>query len=159
MTPEKRDIWMASRTFHGGYLGGKERPMHYVWRSMVSRCDNPADRSFAYYGGRGISVSQRWLSYENFVEDMGERPSPQHSIDRIDVNGNYEISNCRWATRSEQQRNKTSTRLYRRESDAFTGTLIDCSKTLGISESLAWWRFKNWGTFLRGESWHELQKP
>ncbi len=77
---------------------------------MKGRCENRNVRSYPSYGGRGIAVCERWTSFENFLADMGERPAGT-SIDRIDVNGNYEPSNCRWATRKTQARNRTTTRL------------------------------------------------
>jgi hypothetical protein len=81
------------------------------WDSMVQRCSNP-NNNYSDYGGRGITVCDRWLeSFKNFYEDMGPRPSDIHSIDRIDVNGNYEPSNCRWATPKEQARNKRNIKI------------------------------------------------
>ena len=72
---------------------------------MLDRCRNPKARDFKYYGDRGIKVCERWLRYENFLADMGRRPLG-HSIDRIDNDGNYEPGNVRWATHSEQMKNK-----------------------------------------------------
>lgn len=156
MTPEQRAAWLALITKHGGYSGGKEQPEHYVWRSMVARCTNPNDRAYHYYGGRGVKVCKRWLKYENFVADMGLRPSPAHSLDRRNVDGDYKPSNCRWATRSEQQKNKTSTRLY--SNGVFKGTLVECAKYVGVSKELAHWRWKQHGTFKKGTVWQELQR-
>jgi len=85
---------------------GKSKTAEYgVWRKMRGRCESPSDARHSYYGARGINVCERWKSFEAFLADMGERPSPLHSLDRINVDGNYEPGNCRWATRKEQNRN------------------------------------------------------
>lgn len=93
---------------HGKSLvAGKRTATFLAWSGMKLRCTNPRSNAFLGYGMRGISVCDRWLhSYPTFLADMGERPSSDHSLDRIDVNGNYEPGNCRWATRSQQQRNR-----------------------------------------------------
>lgn len=86
-------------------------PEYRTWTNMKSRCFNPRLKRYKDYGGRGITVCPEWAdSFEQFYKDMGDRPSPRHSIDRIDVNGNYEPDNCRWATLSQQNRNKRNSR-------------------------------------------------
>ena len=90
-----------SKYIHGHY----ETPTYKSWANMKNRCQNPNNSRYADYGGRGISVCERWQTFSNFLADMGER-LPGTSIDRIDVDGNYEPSNCRWADASTQRRNQ-----------------------------------------------------
>lgn len=75
------------------------------WASMKQRCLNPRCKAYKNYGGRGVSICERWMKFENFLADMGRKPTPQHSMERIINNGNYEPSNCKWATKSEQVNN------------------------------------------------------
>lgn len=82
--------------------GWSKTPTYVTWNAMRSRCRDASNASYPLYGGRGISVCERWQVFENFLADMGERPSLDHSIDRIDPDGNYEPGNCRWLTRAEQ---------------------------------------------------------
>lgn len=82
-------------------------PEYKSWQSMKSRCNNENDPSYKHYGGRGIKVCDRWMkSFENFLSDIGRKPTSNHSLDRIDFNRDYEPSNCRWATDFEQNNNK-----------------------------------------------------
>lgn len=81
-------------------------PGYNTWVSMKSRCYNTSHGRYKDYGGRGIKVCERWIeSFQNFIDDMGNKPGKDYSLDRIDNNGNYEPSNCRWATREQQQAN------------------------------------------------------
>lgn len=86
---------------HGEY----DSRTHRSWSHMLSRVRNPKHHQFKDYGGRGITVCDRWLKFENFLEDMGQRPEGK-TLDRMEVDGNYEPNNCRWATPLEQAQNK-----------------------------------------------------
>lgn len=81
-----------------------------AWHAMWQRCSNPKNVRYSDYGGRGITVCDQWKSFEAFYSDMGDKPSPDHSIDRMDNERGYEPGNCKWSTRSEQQRNKRKPR-------------------------------------------------
>lgn len=87
-------------------INKSETPEYDAWYGMITRCTKPNCRSYPYYGGRGIKVCDRWLKFENFLADMGRRPGNGYSLDRKNNDGNYEPGNCRWATKTEQNRNR-----------------------------------------------------
>lgn len=102
---------------HGMTTGGKS-PEYRIWASMIQRCYNPKRDYYHCYGGRGITVCDRWrYSFENFFEDMGKRPSSKHSIDRINNDKSYSPENCQWSTAKEQGRNTRTTRLVEFEGE------------------------------------------
>ncbi len=111
---------VAEKNFkHGGYYTSE----YSIWSGMKARCYNPRKRSYGEYGGRGISVCERWRnSFPNFLADLGKRPSKNHSLERVDVNGNYEPANCRWATSSEQANNKRDNNLITFRGETLTET-------------------------------------
>lgn len=112
--------------------GHHRSPTYKSWSSMKERCLKPSHVSYSRYGGRGVTVCDRWIdSFENFLKDMGERP-PGLTLDRIDPNGNYEPSNCRWATYYEQSVNRRNSRFI-----SFQGktlTLSQWASELGMSQ-------------------------
>lgn len=103
-----RDELLAQRSrTHGHTISGRSSAEFRAWSGMKRRCLRPQSKDWPNYGGRGIKVCDRWVdSFAAFLADMGSRPSPSHSIERLDVNGNYEPGNCVWATAKEQQRNR-----------------------------------------------------
>lgn len=96
---------------HGFAVRGQRYPEYSVWAAMVQRCINPNHPAFQHYGARGITVCKRWLQFKNFITDMGQRPSKLYSLERVNNNESYCIGNCRWATKTEQQRNRRDVRL------------------------------------------------
>jgi hypothetical protein len=99
----------SHRRTHGEAAVGHETREYITWKSMIDRCSRQNNKSFKYYGGRGIKVCERWHKFENFLADMGRRP-PGHSIERVDNDGNYEPINCKWIPQSDQAKNTRKTR-------------------------------------------------
>lgn len=121
-------------TKHGHARRGRVSDEYNIWNKMIARCSDPSDNAFADYGGRGIAVCDRWRGpdgFPNFFADMGQRPSRNRSLDRIDNNGNYCPDNCRWATRSEQSRNRRDRTPMTH--NGRTMYLVDWAKEAGIS--------------------------
>lgn len=103
------DLIRPVKSWHGQH----SHSLYRTWSNMIRRCENVNDRSYKYYGARGIKVCERWrYSFAYFNEDMGLKPTPEHTLDRIDNDGNYEPDNCRWATRKEQIANRRKARKF-----------------------------------------------
>lgn len=104
--------YKKSLNFVHGFNKCANRATEYTtWDSMIQRCKNPNNTAFHKYGGRGINVCERWMSFRNFIDDMGLKPSLQHSIERLDNDGDYEPNNCVWADLKTQSRNKRTNHI------------------------------------------------
>ena len=122
----REDLGNFNRT-HG--MSGT--PEYRIWKGLLARCLNPSHKNFAHYGGRGIRVCDRWQNeFSAFFEDLGVRPTPKHSLDRINNDGNYEPGNCRWATSKGQASNRRDTRMLTLNGE--TMCAADWSRRLGI---------------------------
>jgi hypothetical protein len=113
---------------HGQAMRLGKTAEYTVWRNIHART---SDIENPNYGGRGITVCKRWTSFSSFLADMGSKPTPQHTIERIDNDGNYEPSNCRWATRKEQARNKR--RNIRVTRNGETRVISEWAELIGVS--------------------------
>jgi hypothetical protein len=111
-----------------------------IWARMLYRCINKKNPAYEAYGGRGITVCESWQSYENFLADMGRRPSPAYSIDRIDVNKGYFKENCRWATAMTQANNRRSNVFW--EINGQLKTIAEWCQLYGIKQSTVYARVK-----------------
>lgn len=123
-------------------LAGKYRPEYRSWRSMRKRCSEKDRHNYKHYGGRGITICDRWKdSFENFLADLGPKPTPEHTLERNDVNGNYEPANCRWATRIEQYRNMQRSVYVEYEGKRML--MFELVASLGLSRAAVYGRLKN----------------
>lgn len=129
---KRRGCVSCAHIKHGHCANGHNSKEHSIWSHMKARCYNPRKQFYANYGGRGITVCDRWRnSFEAFLADMGPRPSPAHSLDRIDNDGDYCPENCRWATHKEQARNtrRNNVLMFRGRSQCLTAWAAE----IGIS--------------------------
>jgi hypothetical protein len=141
LTPPKSGVRKyCNRACMNKYIRTKKpnRSEYNSWRAMKARCGNPNDKKYHNYGGRGISVCERWRgSFDAFLADMGNKPTPKHEIDRVDSDGNYEPSNCRWVTHAvNTQRIKGRTI---RMCDAKTIMWLYQNNHMGVSRLAAEW--------------------
>lgn len=119
---------------HGHKTGGTETQEYKSWLSMIDRCERKRCLRFKDYGARGITICRRWReSFNSFLIDMGKKPTREHSLDRINNDGNYEPSNCRWATKWEQANNSRKARKIKYQ--GMTKSVAEWSRILGISYS------------------------
>jgi hypothetical protein len=121
------------RIRHGHARNGDASTEYSSWTSMLQRCLNPNNAAYPHYGGRGITVCERWRSFENFLADMGPKPSSAHSLERKKNDKGYEPGNVIWATRFEQNRNKRTTRLVVYQGREMC--LEDAAASAGLTES------------------------
>lgn len=139
---QREEFSMRIRTH--GCTRGKITPEYHTWCGIIARCCNPKERGYKYYGGRGIRICDRWReSFAAFLEDMGPRPSPKHSIDRIDNDGHYEPGNCHWVTHKEQCWNRRSNVLV--TIDGITKCVAEWCQLNKITPSVAWARVNTLG--------------
>lgn len=123
-------------------------PEWYAYQSMLSRCTRPKNAGYHNYGGRGITICERWLGADgfiNFLADMGSRPSPTHSIDRKNNEGGYCPENCRWATKAEQSRNKRDVKMFTYQ--GLTMCVKDHATRLGLRPNTIRMRMRRGATF------------
>jgi hypothetical protein len=125
---------------HGHTLGGKPSATYNSWSCMVARCTKPYSSKYHRYGAIGITVCERWLAFENFLEDMGERPKGC-TIDRIDGNAGYFPENCRWADIKTQQRNTKNNVFV--EFQGERRCVSEWAEIYGLDKTLLCWRIRN----------------
>lgn len=144
-----------------GSHGLARTPEYKAWIGMKARCYSPSSAAYYKYGARGVTVCERWMTFENFFADMGKKPSPSHSIDRIDGSKGYEPGNCRWATAKQQQLNlKNNVRL---DFDGKSLTAGEWSEIVGIDAKTISSRYQKLGwtaeeALTRPLNWHPKHK-
>lgn len=131
---------------HGMYGSTEYRS----WSAMIQRCTNPKHKTYYRYGGAGITVSEDWMSFDKFFADMGHKPSPKHQLDRIDNNNGYTVENCRWASWSEQQMNRTNSLHVVIGGKRLS--LPECEAIYGVKQGTIWSRLQSGWTIERATS-------
>lgn len=131
-----REVLIKRNTVHGLSKSNKEE--YRSWKDMRARCSNPKNKDYKDYGERGITICDRWNDFSLFLYDMGKKQSQQQTLDRIDVNGNYEPSNCRWADAETQANNKRNNRKL--EHNGETKTLSQISRDNNIERNVVSYR-------------------
>jgi transposase-like protein len=139
-TPEGQARQVEAVTHHGHTADETQTPEYRAWADMKNRCDNPHINNYEFYGARGITYCERWRSFENFLADMGARPSNKHSLGRKDNNGNYEPTNCEWQLREQQDNNRRDNVVLEYKGERLT--LAQWARKLGLSRNTinARWR-------------------
>lgn len=134
----------ASNSKHGM----SESSEYAIWKGIIQRCTNPSTKAYPNYGGRGITICDRWLygeanlsAFECFLSDIGRRPSEKHSVDRINNDGNYDPGNCRWASRKSQARNQRTNRIV--EFNGHQVSLAEACERAGVPYKTVWHRLKS----------------
>lgn len=144
----RSEMLVARTTKHGNAKRGPARdPEYVVWQNMKRRCLDPNNNAYCNYGGRGITVHPSWINdYSRFLQDMGRRPTPKHTIERVDNDGPYAPDNCKWGTRLEQAHNKR----VRKNAILVDGVpLKEAAAVLGVPYHTAIWRYKKHGKITR----------
>lgn len=134
---------VVNNTTHG--MSGS--PIYVVWTNMIARCYDSANKRFISYGGRGITVCDKWRAFEGFFADMGDRPNGM-TLERVDVNGNYSPNNCKWATQKEQANNWRKSLRATYKGESFTA--MQLSEMLGVKYERIVWAIKRYG-----DGWHD----
>ena len=123
--------------------GLKATKIYWVWAAMLARCNNKKNKQYKNYGGRGITVCKRWYTFKLFIEDMGQRPGANSTLERINNNSGYSLANCKWATRHTQSRNTRRCRML--TFNNITKCLSDWAAHLGMTHSSIRYRIdKGW---------------
>jgi hypothetical protein len=153
---QKEKVSKLNRTH--GYAGewGNRATEYSIWANMKTRCTNPKSNHWHLYGGKGVKVCEQWMhSFEQFLKDMGNRPSKEYSIDRISPDGDYEPSNCRWATAKEQTRNKSANVWL--EVNGIRMVQADWARRWGITGALLKQHIRNGKTFQQVYNYFEAK--